>query len=280
MVVKGSYFTRSRTVLWGRRGGTHALLSLGASQPYSIACGDKKGIVSRKGRKGAEAQRAASHFSQRTQRGGDAADYSYDAILSKVCNDATISTPPCRCSAASPQYCGDCVKPFFAPLRETYLLFMTNMITLLVIFAFMGNASNKRVVTIHWKNRKDLSFEVFSNLKNLCLSYPEYNYNTLNNYLSKAKTHYENDDVRIERKDIIVRPKQMEKETANIAGRIVPVVRRFAMKDANEHSDDLAYWLAQPAAKRVAAVTFIISQSLGKDDRMNKKIVNKQKIKG
>lgn len=153
------------------------------------------------------------------------------------------------------------------------------MIILLVIFVYMANVSNKRVVTIHWKNRKDLSFEVFSNLKNLCLSYPEYNYNTLNNYLSKAKTAYENNDVRIERKEIIARPKQKANEDALTVNRIVPVVRRVAMKDANEHNDDLAYWLAQPAAQRVAAVTFIVSQSLSKDERMNKKIVNKQKIK-
>ncbi len=143
---------------------------------------------------------------------------------------------------------------------------------------FMGNASNKRVVTIYWKNRKGFSFEVFSNLKNLCLSYPEYNYNTLNNYLSKAKIPYENGDVRIERKEIIAHPKQTQKEPANMTNKIVPVVRRFAMKDTNERSD-LDYWLAQPAVKRVAAVTFIVAQSLTKNERMNKKIINKQKMK-
>lgn len=138
---------------------------------------------------------------------------------------------------------------------------------------------NKRVVTIHWKNRKGISFEVFSNLKNLCLSYPEYNYNTLNNYLSKAKTAYENDDVRIERKGIFTQPKKIQIGTPIVAQRIVPIVHKIAMKDVHEKNNDLEYWLTQPAVKRLAAITFIVSQSLQDGQRMNKKIVNKQKMK-
>jgi hypothetical protein len=58
----------------------------------------------------------------------------------------------------------------------------------------------KRVVIMNWKERTKDPFEIFSNLKLLCESYPIYNYNTLNNYLSKNKMAYENKDVRIERK--------------------------------------------------------------------------------
>jgi len=142
----------------------------------------------------------------------------------------------------------------------------------------MAYLPNKRVVTIHWKKQGSISFEVFSNLRNLCLSYPEYSYNTLNNYLSKAKKAYENDEVRIERKYIISQPKKRETETAT-AKRILPVVRRVALKDADDNNNDLAYWLTQPAAKRVAAVTYIVSQSLKNGERLNKGIVNKQKMK-
>ena len=63
------------------------------------------------------------------------------------------------------------------------------------------------------------------------------------------------------------------------AERIAPVVRKVARKDAHERNEDLAYWLAQPVAKRLAALTFIVSQSLRKDERMNKTIVNKRKMK-
>lgn len=136
------------------------------------------------------------------------------------------------------------------------------------------NSTKKRVVVISWKNRKEITFEVFSNLRNLCLSYPEYNYNTLNNYLGKAKTAYENDVVRIERKNIIMQPKHKEDELP--FGRIVPVVRKVPLKDADESSADLDYWLKQTPQKRIAAVTFIVSQSLEKGERMNKKVVNKQ----
>jgi len=60
----------------------------------------------------------------------------------------------------------------------------------------------KRVVILNWKERPENPFEVFSNLKLLCESYPEFNYNTLNNYLSKNKVAYETDQVRIERKAV------------------------------------------------------------------------------
>jgi hypothetical protein len=116
---------------------------------------------------------------------------------------------------------------------------------------------------------------VFSSLKNFCLSYAEYNYNTLSNYISKKKIAYENEKIRIERKNIFSKPK----ESRNITRSIVPVVRKVRLKEADDEVRDLAYWLAQPVAARINAVTFLISQSLKKGERMDKTKIVKRKMK-
>ncbi len=125
----------------------------------------------------------------------------------------------------------------------------------------------KRVILVFWKKKVDSPFEVFSNLKNFCLSYLQFNYNTLSNYLSKAKVAYENDEVRIERKTIIAKP------ISNTGGRIrkiAPVVRKVMMKDANDEQYDLEYWLSRTVKERAAAITYIVSQSLRKGQRLDK----------
>lgn len=134
----------------------------------------------------------------------------------------------------------------------------------------------KRIVLIRWKEQNQV--EIFSNLKNFCLSYPRYNYNTLSNYLSKEKIAYENDVIRVERKEIITRPHPQP------AGRIhtrsiAPVARRIQINKADDSSRDLQYWLDQPVNKRAEAVTFLVSQMLKKGQRMDKTIVNKIKSK-
>lgn len=131
---------------------------------------------------------------------------------------------------------------------------------------------SKRIVLIHWKKQNDV--EVFSNLKYFCLSYPQYNYNTLNNYLSKEKIAYENEIVRVERKVIIAKPKPVS-PIGDGTRSIVPVLRRVEMKEANDNVRDLQYWLSQPVIKRAEAVTFLISQMLSEGQRMDKTIVNK-----
>ena len=132
----------------------------------------------------------------------------------------------------------------------------------------------KRVIVAFWKNSTEHPFEVFSNLKNFCLSYPQFNYNTISNYLSKAKVAYENQEIRIERKIIISRPKPVPEARIR---KIVPVLRRVMMKDANDEQHDLEYWLGRPVKERAAAVTYIISQSLKTGQRMDKsKLVKKQ----
>ena len=131
---------------------------------------------------------------------------------------------------------------------------------------------SKRIVLIHWKQQDRV--EVFSNLKLFCISYPEFNYNTLNNYLSKDKTAYDSDIIRVERKEIISKPTL--KNTAIVVSRnIAPVARRVEMKKADDSLRDLKYWLSQSPNKRAEAITFLVSQMLEKDQRMDKTIINK-----
>ncbi len=138
----------------------------------------------------------------------------------------------------------------------------------------MREIQGKRVIVVFWKNNTENPFEVFSNLKNFCLSYPRFNYNTISNYLSKAKVAYENQEARIERKNIILKPKPAPVPRIR---KIAPVLRRVMMKDANDEQDNLKYWLGRPVTERAAAVTYIISQSLTKGQRMDKtKLVKKR----
>lgn len=136
------------------------------------------------------------------------------------------------------------------------------------------NIQDKRVIIVFWKNNRDHPFEVFSNLKNFCLSYTQFNYNTISNYLSKAKVAYENQEIRIERKSVISKPKPIVEAKIR---KIAPVLRRVMMKDAKDEQHDMEYWLSRPVKERAAAVTFIISQSLEKGQRMDKtKLVKKR----
>ena len=57
------------------------------------------------------------------------------------------------------------------------------------------------------------------------------------------------------------------------------VVSKQPLKDMDEKQQDLEYWLSRPVIERLAAVTFIISQSLKKSQRMDKTIVHFKKMK-
>jgi hypothetical protein len=129
----------------------------------------------------------------------------------------------------------------------------------------------KRIVLVHWKKQQHT--EVFSNLKIFCLNYPQYSYNTLNNYLGKEKTAYDNETVRVERKEIISKPKADVATSRSIA----PVLRKVQMKQAEDQVHDWQYWISQSVVKRAEAVTFLVSQMLKKGQRMDKTIVNKIK---
>ena len=145
------------------------------------------------------------------------------------------------------------------------------------MYAAKQHNTGRRVVIIHWKNNLNNPFQVFSNLKNFCASYPKYNYNTLNNYLSKDKKAYENDLVRIERKRIITQV--VTGSAIQDPLQIAPVVRKGLLKDIDQDKEDLAYWLTKSVKKRAAAVTYIITQSLEPGQRMDKSFVKKKKLK-
>jgi hypothetical protein len=135
----------------------------------------------------------------------------------------------------------------------------------------------KRVVIVHWKTRLENPFEVFSSLKNFCLSYNGYNYNTLSNYLSKDKIAYDNADVRIERKEVFLKPKLSLTPVKKRS--IVHTVRKVKLKEAEEGGQNLVFWLSKPLLFRVAAVTEMIAATTGKFDHMDKTHVIKRKIK-
>lgn len=67
----------------------------------------------------------------------------------------------------------------------------------------ISEGNNRRIILVQWKRFAGIDIDVFSSLKGFCDSYPEYNYNTLNNYLSKKKIPFENDQVKIERQLLI-----------------------------------------------------------------------------
>jgi hypothetical protein len=129
----------------------------------------------------------------------------------------------------------------------------------------------RRVVIVQWKDRKENVFEIFSNLKILCSSYPAYNYNTLNNYLSKRKVAFENENVRIERKVIHNRPLSRRK--------MAMVVNRFNMKEHDDEKADLAYWLSRPVSERLSAVTMLSGQFKKPGQRMDRTHVVRRKRK-
>lgn len=67
----------------------------------------------------------------------------------------------------------------------------------------MAQAVNKTVIVVQWKRFGGTAVDVFSSLKGFCDSYSAYKYHTLNNYLSKKKIPFENDEIRIERQPLI-----------------------------------------------------------------------------
>ena len=119
----------------------------------------------------------------------------------------------------------------------------------------------KRVVILNWKSRAESPIEVFSNLKILCESHPDFNYNTLNNYLSKNKIHYENNLVRIERKIVHTAPVKKR--------RITLVGNKVSAKGHDEQKQNKDFWMTRSVAERLEAVKQLRSQVV-KKKRMDK----------
>lgn len=130
----------------------------------------------------------------------------------------------------------------------------------------------KRVVIAVWKNRIDPEIEVFSNLKVFCESYPSFSYNTLNNYLGKAKTPYENHELLLRRQELIAKPLLKKGRS------IQPVVNRYEQATHDEGEQNLDFWLASEPESRVYAVTKLVSEGIPKDSKMDKRKVQRLKI--
>lgn len=133
------------------------------------------------------------------------------------------------------------------------------------------------MVVVQWKKRTNRLIEVFSNLLLFTKSYPKYNYNTLNNYLSKAKTVYENEEVRIERKQVLTQP--IPTPAAQTSFRMERVIRKTTVHGYDEKTEDLSYWLSRPATERLAAVTFISMGAAGWKRKMDRTVIQISKMK-
>lgn len=114
---------------------------------------------------------------------------------------------------------------------------------------------------MNWKSQAENSIEVYSNLKILCESHPMFNYNTLNNYLSKSKIPYENDVVRIERKVVHTEPAKRRQ--------IAIVGNKVKAQGHDEEKQNRDFWVTRPPAERLDAVRRLRAQVV-KNERMNK----------
>ncbi|OOG74939.1 hypothetical protein [Algoriphagus sp. A40] len=135
------------------------------------------------------------------------------------------------------------------------------------------NAPKKRVIVAFWKNRKIDSIEVFSNLKIFCETYPTFSYNTLNNYLGKAKTPYENSQLFLTRQELITKPLLKK------ARSIQPVVNRYLLASHDEGEQNLDFWLASEPESRIYAVTKLASEGMEKGMKVDKCKIQKLNMK-
>lgn len=133
--------------------------------------------------------------------------------------------------------------------------------------------SKKRVVIAVWKNRTERTIEVFSNLKVFCESYSSFSYNTLNNYLGKAKTPFENDQLFLSRKEVFTKP--IGKKVRSIQ----PVVNRYEQGTQDEGQRNLDFWLAAEPESRVYAVTKLAGEGIPEDSKLDKRKIQKLKMK-
>lgn len=133
--------------------------------------------------------------------------------------------------------------------------------------------TSRRVVVAIWKNRGEREMEIFSNLKVFCESYPSLSYSTLNNYLGKAKTAFENDQLVLFRKEVYTKP------IARKVRSIQAVVNRYNQATHEEAEQNLDFWLAAEPESRLYAVTKLASEGIPKDTKIDKQKIQKLKMK-
>lgn len=61
--------------------------------------------------------------------------------------------------------------------------------------------------------------------------------------------------------------------------KLVPVVKKGMLHQIDEVKEDIQYWLSRPAQERIAAVTFLILQSLAEGECIDKSMVCKKRLK-
>ncbi len=71
----------------------------------------------------------------------------------------------------------------------------------------------------------------------------------------------------------------MRKKVEQQQFKLVPVVTKGLLSKMDEAQEDLQYWLTRSAQERLAAVTFLVSQSIAVGERIDKSVVSKGKIK-
>jgi len=93
--------------------------------------------------------------------------------------------------------------------------------------------------------------------------------------MTKVKTAYKNKGIKAEKLSAF----SCHLITPPVSRSVLPVVTKKLVKEFDEKEQDLEYWLSRPVKERLAAVNFIISQSLKKGQRMDKTIVHFKKMK-
>lgn len=71
----------------------------------------------------------------------------------------------------------------------------------------------------------------------------------------------------------------MKEKVAAHNFKLVPVVNKRLLNKTNEATEDIQYWLTRPAQERLAAVTFLVLQSLADDECIDKTMISKKRLK-
>ena len=133
----------------------------------------------------------------------------------------------------------------------------------------------KRVVLVYWKKIDKAAFAVYSNLQNFCRLYPEYSYNTINNYLSKKGVPFEDEKVWIERLQVIDNKTYLQPQMVHEGIQRVVQIRQQNAYD--EDSERVMYWMSRPAWQRLAEVARV-SGHTSNHSRLDRRFVRKRKL--